>query len=87
VPSDWPENKRSQKDTDARWTKKGSKNHYGYKSHVNVDNAHKLVRKYTVTDASVHGKQKLDDLLDSGNTSCAIWGDSARSARRRSKRI
>ncbi len=29
--------KRCQKDTDARWTKKHGKSHYGYKNHVNVD--------------------------------------------------
>ena len=32
--------KRSQKDTDARWTKKHGKSHYGYKNHVNVDRRH-----------------------------------------------
>jgi IS5 family transposase len=73
----WSENKRRQKDTDARWTKKGGKRHYGYKNHVNVDNAHKLIRKYAVTDASIHDSQALNDLLDSGNTSRAVWADSA----------
>jgi len=29
--------KRSQKDTDARWTKKHGKSHYGHKNHVNID--------------------------------------------------
>jgi IS5 family transposase len=77
APDDWPENKRRQKDTDARWAKKGSNNHYGYKNHVNVDNAHKLIRKYTVTDASVHDSQRLETLLDAGNTSRSVWADSA----------
>ena len=49
--------KRSQKDTDARWTKKHGKSHYGYKNHVNVDRRHKLVRRYQVTDAAVHDSQ------------------------------
>jgi IS5 family transposase len=74
---DWPAPKRRQKDTDARWTKKGGKSHYGYKNHVNVDNAHKLVRKYCVTDASVHDSQALGDVLDRGNTSRKLWADSA----------
>lgn len=73
----WSENKRRQKDTDARWTKKGDKSYYGYKNHVNVDNAHKLIRKYAVTDASVHDSQRLETLLDAGNTSRAVWADSA----------
>jgi IS5 family transposase len=46
--------KRSQKDTDARWTKKHGQSHYGYKNHVNVDRRHKLVRRYQVTAAAVH---------------------------------
>jgi transposase, IS5 family len=71
---DWPAPKRRQKDTDARWTKKGGKSHYGYKNHVNVDNAHNLVRKYCVTDASVHDSQALGDVLDRGNTSRKLWG-------------
>lgn len=77
APEGWTENQRRQKDTDARWTKKGGKSFYGYKNHVNVDNAHKLVRKYAATDASVHDSQKLFDLLDAGNTSRDVWGDSA----------
>lgn len=77
APDGWTENKRRQKDTDARWTKKGEKSYYGYKNHVNVDNAHKLVRKYVVTDASVHDSQPLAKLLDNGNTSRSVWADSA----------
>ena len=43
VPEDWADKpaKRSQKDVDARWTKKHGKSHYGYKNHVNVDRQHK----------------------------------------------
>jgi IS5 family transposase len=77
APEDWSKPKRRQKDLDARWTKKGDKSVYGYKNHVNVDNAYKLVRKYVVTDASVHDSQMLNELLDCGNTSRAIWADSA----------
>jgi transposase, IS5 family len=73
----WSKSKRCQKDIDARWTKKGGKNFYGYKNHVNVDNAHKLVRKYIVTDACVHDSQALNGLLDSGNTRRSVWADSA----------
>ena len=51
TPEGWKDQpaKRSQKDTDARWTKKHGKSHYGYKNHVNVDRRHKLVRRYQVT--------------------------------------
>ncbi len=69
--------KRSQKDTDARWTKKHGKSHYGYKNHVNVDRKHKLVRRYQVTDAAVHDSQVVDDVLDPDNTASGVWADSA----------
>ena len=69
--------KRSQKDTDARWTKKHGKSHYGYKNHVNVDRRHKLVRRYRVTDAAVHDSQIVDDTLDPDNTASDVWADSA----------
>jgi IS5 family transposase len=39
VPEGWADKpaKRSQKDVDARWTKKHGKSHYGDKNHINVD--------------------------------------------------
>ena len=53
-----------QKDADARWTKKNDENHYGYKNHVNADQANKLVQGYQVTDAAVHDSQVFEVLLD-----------------------
>ncbi len=69
--------KRCQKDTDARWTKKHGKSHYGYKNHINVDRRHKLVRRYRVTDAAVHDSQVVEDILDPDNTASDVWADSA----------
>ena len=69
--------KRCQKDTDARWTKKHGKSHYGYKNHVNIDRRHKLVRRYQVTDAAVHDSQVVEDILDANNTASGVWADSA----------
>src|SRR3546814_8885151 len=68
---------RSQKDKDARWTKKHGKSHFGYKNHVCIDRRHKLVRRYVVSSASVHDSQKLEDVLDPGNTASGVWADSA----------
>lgn len=69
--------KNSQKDKDARWTKKHGKSHFGYKNHISADRRHKLVRRYAVTPASVHDSQKLDDVLDPNNTASSVWADSA----------
>ena len=43
VPEEWNKNKRAQKDTDARWTKKGGQNYFGYKNHVSVDQKSKFI--------------------------------------------
>lgn len=79
TPEGWADEpaKRSQKDVDARWTKKHGKSHYGYKNHVNVDRMHKLVRRYHVTDAAVHDSQAVDHLLIQGNTGSGVWADAA----------
>ena len=69
--------KNRQKDKDARWTKKHGRSYYGYKNHVSVDRRHKLVRRYTVTDAARHDSQELDALLDANNTASDVWADSA----------
>lgn len=79
VPGDWANKpaKRSQKDVDARWTKKQGKSHYGYKNHVNVDRKHKLVRRYHVSNAALHDSQAVDYLLTRGNTGSGVWADAA----------
>jgi transposase, IS5 family len=69
--------KNRQKDRDARWTKKHGRSYYGYKNHVSVDRRHKLVRRYSVTDAARHDSQELDALLDTDNTASDVWADSA----------
>lgn len=77
VPEDWSENKRRQKDVDARWTKKNGVSHYGYKNHVSVDVKHKYIRRYEVTDAAVHDSRVFEVLLDPANASADVWADSA----------
>jgi IS5 family transposase len=69
--------RKAHKDRDARWTKKNSVSYFGYKNHVNADRKHKLIRPYTVTDASVHDSQEMDNILDPENDSRETWADSA----------
>jgi transposase, IS5 family len=87
TPVSWEENpsKLSQKDTDARWTKKNNESFYGYKDHINADVKYKLIRKYAVTSASVHDSQMFDKLIDQENSKNALWGDSAYSSGKNSK--
>src|SRR5437660_4879683 len=70
TPEGWEKQpaKNAQKDTDARWTKRNNESFYGYKNHVGVDKAYKLIRKWDATDAAVHDSQKLDDVLDLSNS-------------------
>src|SRR4029077_7086300 len=79
TPEDWKKrpSKNRQKDKDARWTKKHGRSYFGYKNHVNADARHKLIRDYTVSDASEHDSQKFDELLSRGNTSRDVSADSA----------
>ena len=79
VPEDWPAQpkKLAQKDVEARWTKKRGQTYYGYKDHVPVDQAHKLIRAYTVTDAAVHDSQALDAVLDREATDRPVYADAA----------
>ena len=79
VPEEWKRNKNKlrQKDTDARWTKKNNHSYYGYKNHVKVENKSKLIKKYEVTDASVHDSQVLEKLLDETDENKPVYADSA----------
>src|SRR2546430_10848110 len=79
TPQGWEKQpaKNAQKDTGARWTKRNNESFYGYKNHVGVDKAYKLIRKWDATDAAVHDSQKLDDVLDFSNTGKEVWADSA----------
>ncbi|MEA1880064.1 MAG: transposase, partial [Campylobacterota bacterium] len=56
--------KKAQKDCDAKWTKKNNQTEYGYKDHVNADQKTKMITKYTVTSASVHDSQAIEDIVD-----------------------
>ena len=83
IPIAWGDTpaKLRQKDTDARWTKKGGQNHYGYKNHINVDKTSKLIAAYSATDASVHDSQELAAVLrpatGPGAGGRAVFADSA----------
>jgi IS5 family transposase len=66
TPVEWNKSKTSQKDTDARWTKKNSKSFFGYKDHVNVDEDNKIIRDYDVSPANTHDSQKLEEIVTVG---------------------
>jgi len=69
--------KKSHKDIDARWTTKNGEKFFGYKNHAKVDNKGKFIKKYLVTDASVHDSQALDNLLEEEDNGQDLYADSA----------
>lgn len=80
VPMDWGKSpaKLAQKDTDARWTKKGGQNHYGYKNHINIDRDTKLITAHACTPAHVHDSQMLGTVLrKESEGGKGVWADSA----------
>ena len=87
VPQDWKCAKKSQKDTDARWTIKGGKRYYGYKNHISVDVKNKFIRSFAVTNASVHDSNVFEELLDDSNSSRDVYADSAYRSKDSIKRL
>ena len=77
VPPDWPAQraKLAQKDTDARWTKKGGVSYYGYKDHAKVDAGSKLIEDFCVSAANEHDSQSFAALVAAGDGT--LWADSA----------
>lgn len=64
-----------QTDTDATWTAKRKKMYFGYKNHIKVDAATKLIESSVVTTASVHDSQALAELLSEEDAGCQIYAD------------
>lgn len=62
----WKDNplKKSHKDIDAHWTKKGGETFFGYKNHAKVCRKTKLITGYDTTSASVHDSKRGAELVD-----------------------
>ena len=50
---------------------------FGYKNHLGIDRRHRLIRRWTVTDAARHDGALLPDLIDRNNTASDVWADTA----------
>jgi IS5 family transposase len=79
IPENWKNNsdKLSHKDMDARWMKKNNETHYGCKNQVKADILTKVVREYTVTDASIHNSQVMESLLNGKDTGKSLFAGRA----------
>ena len=79
IPGEWKDKPRklSQKDTDAKWTKKNNQTFFGYKNHIKTDDKSKIICKYKVTSAEVHDSQATEDLLEEKDKGEELYADSA----------
>jgi IS5 family transposase len=68
-------NKKNHKDIDACWTKKNGETFYGYKNQAKVDTKSKFINTYTITDASVHDSEALNDLFTEKNKEQDLYAD------------
>lgn len=77
VPKEFADNPKvkAHKDLDAKWTKKNGVSYYGYKDHVKVDVADKLILDGITTSAEVHDSQPAPELVKEGDKD--LWADSA----------
>jgi len=80
-------NKKKHKDIDARWTKKNGETFFGYKNHAKVGTKSKFINTYTITDASVHDSQALDNLLNEKDKGQDLHADSAYTGKEQDKII
>ena len=68
----------TRRDKDATFFKKNNTSFFGYKSHVSVEKANKIVTAIVVTKASVHDNVPVDTLLQKDLTPTkATYGDKA----------
>lgn len=49
---------------------------FGYKNHVGIDAAHRLIRAFAVTSAAAHDGAQLPEVL-AKNTASGVWADTA----------
>lgn len=75
IPDQWSEHKKSQKDTDARWTKKGNQQYFGYKNSTAVDQRTKLIKTFEVIPANTHDSQSFESVLTEKDR--VVYADSA----------
>ncbi len=50
---------------------------FGYKNHLGIDRRHRLIRRWTVTDAARYDGALLPELIDRNNTASDVWADTA----------
>ena len=83
TPQAWDKQPRklSQKDTSARWTKKGDQVFYGYKDHVKTTEKSKFIDNYAVTPASEADPAVAPQLIGEADRDKRLHADAAYSGK------
>src|SRR5262249_54243840 len=50
---------------------------FGLLNHIGMDRRHRLIRRWTVSDAARHDGALLPELIDTSNTAGDVWADTA----------
>jgi IS5 family transposase len=72
---------QTRKDTEADFTVRGAKTHFGYKLHIAQDRQTGMITAHEVTPASVHDSQVFEQLLD--GSEAEVLADKAYDSRKR----
>lgn len=79
---------KREKKIEKRWTIKAGKTYYGYKTHINIDVKHKLIRAYQVTAANANDKAQLETLLEAvPHNAREVWADGAYFSEKQAQRL
>jgi len=53
---------------------------FGYKNHMSIDPAHRLIRAWDASAANAHDGARLPDLISTNNTGSGVWAEPKASA-------
>lgn len=77
--------RRGEVDPDADWTRRGSKNHYGYKAHIAVDQGSELIRRAKLSSAKISDSELADELIIGDEV--AVYADKGYEHKQRRQRL
>ena len=77
--------KSSDRDKDARGTRKRGKSYYGYKGHIGMDQDTDCIHSVDMTSAEVHDTHRFDQMLHGKEK--AVWADKGYTSRERKRQL
>lgn len=76
---------KSNRDTDAKFTKKRGKTYYGYKGHISMDEDSEIIKEVEFTSANIHDSEIFDSLVDLREE--AIFADKGYANKQRKQKL